>query len=121
MKKTQSKMTYDSENSSKRLSLSKRNIVRAKFNDITTEYDFNKKPIGKGGYGEVYHARHKQTGLSRAIKHIKLPKNMSDLFEEGKLPIDSRLGSHEFVPGNRNADFGGSSAHCQHPRVLSLQ
>lgn len=64
--------------------LTKKNIVQAKFGDITDDYFFCEKPIGSGGYGTVYRAIHKQTGIQRAIKLIKSPVNLKMPTEDGK-------------------------------------
>ena len=58
-------------------SLRKLNIVRAKFSDITVDYAFESKPIGSGGFGSVYKAKHRETGQIRAIKHIQLKENLA--------------------------------------------
>lgn len=63
--------------------LSKKNIVQAKFGDITEDYRFDAKPIGSGGYGTVYRAIHKKTGIQRAIKLIKSPINLKDPTQNG--------------------------------------
>ena len=64
--------------------LEKSNIVHAKFDDITNHYIFEAKPIGKGGFGEVYKCRHIQTNELRAIKHIKLKSNLKTIDNRGK-------------------------------------
>lgn len=61
---------------SKKIYLSKKNIVQAKFTDITDDYIFNTRPIGTGGYGKVYKAVDKKTGFIRAIKMIKTHINL---------------------------------------------
>ena len=61
----------------RRRSLRKLNIIRAKFSDITEDYIFETKPIGSGGFGSVYRAKHQETGQIRAIKHIELKENLS--------------------------------------------
>jgi calcium-dependent protein kinase len=45
-------------------------IIKVKQKDITEVYDIGDK-IGQGGYGKVYKAIHKESGLTRAIKKIK--------------------------------------------------
>jgi len=42
--------------------------------DIDTVYKREKKAIGKGTYGEVVRAKHKETGSMRAIKLIPRSK-----------------------------------------------
>ena len=64
--------------------LEKSNIVHAKFDDITEHYIFEAKPIGKGGFGEVYKCRHIQTNELRAVKHIKLKSNLKTIDNRGK-------------------------------------
>lgn len=63
--------------------ISKANIVHAKFDDITNDYIFEKKPIGRGGFGEVYRSKHNVTGEIRAIKHIKLKENLKTADSQG--------------------------------------
>ncbi len=41
----------------------------SKDQDITLDYDIMEQ-IGKGGYGKVYRAVHKVTGIERAVKKI---------------------------------------------------
>jgi hypothetical protein len=69
--------TYETSGRGNRTSIQKTNIIRAKFNDITEDYIFEEKPIGSGGFGSVYRTRHKQTGQTRAIKHIELKENLA--------------------------------------------
>ena len=45
-------------------------IIKVNQKDITEVYDIGDK-IGQGGYGKVYKAIHKESGLTRAIKKIK--------------------------------------------------
>lgn len=70
--------------------LTKKNIVQAKFTDITEDYFFEGKPIGKGGYGTVYRAIHKSTGYMRAIKLVKTPVNLKTDFKNGS-PLMNRF------------------------------
>lgn len=65
--------------------LQKSNIIHAKFDDITANYIFETKPIGKGGFGEVYKCRHIETQEMRAIKHIKLKSNLKTIDSRGTL------------------------------------
>jgi hypothetical protein len=69
-------------NSNKKTSIKKINIIRAKFSDITEDYFFESKPIGTGGFGSVYKARHQETGQIRAIKHIELKQNLATVNRE---------------------------------------
>jgi serine/threonine protein kinase len=55
----------------------KKNIVLAKFNEITNDYDFKQK-LGSGNYGKVYQARHRDTNQMRAVKHIHLETNLKN-------------------------------------------
>jgi hypothetical protein len=71
----------------KRKSLRKMNIIRAKFSDITEDYFFEEKPIGSGGFGSVYRAKHQETGQIRAIKHIELKKSLVTIQNDGKNPL----------------------------------
>jgi hypothetical protein len=66
-------------------SLRKNNIVRGKFTDITKDYIFKNTPIGSGGFGSVYKAKHKETGQIRAIKHIKLKENLATVDRSSKV------------------------------------
>lgn len=45
-------------------------IIKVNQKDITEVYDIGDQ-IGQGGYGKVYKAIHKESGLTRAIKKIK--------------------------------------------------
>ena len=65
--------------------IEKSNIVQAKFDDITNDYVFEKHPIGKGGFGEVYLTKHNITGEIRAIKHIKLKANLKTVNDKGNI------------------------------------
>jgi hypothetical protein len=71
--------------------LTKKNVVQAKYNDITEDYIFEGKPIGKGGYGTVYRAIHRRTGFMRAIKMVTTPVNLKTGFEDGRWGITLRL------------------------------
>lgn len=64
--------------SSRKRSLLKMNVIRAKFSDITLDYQFESKPVGTGGFGSVYRAIHRQTDQVRAIKHIQLKQNLAE-------------------------------------------
>ena len=63
--------------------LDKSNIVHAKFEEITDHYFFQKKPIGKGGFGEVYACQHIKTGELRAVKHIELKRSLKAVSKKG--------------------------------------
>ena len=67
------------------LSLSKNNIVRAKFNDIQDDYIFQSTELGEGGYGKVYLAVDKKTGYKRAIKHVQIKKNLKNEHQKSKI------------------------------------
>ena len=67
--------------------LTRRNIIQAKFNNINDDYIFEFKPIGSGGFGSVYLAKHIHTEETRAIKHIKLQKNLKKTNIEGNFFI----------------------------------
>lgn len=74
----------ESPNTKRKRSIMKTNIVRAKFTDICKDYLFESKPIGTGGFGSVYKAIHRQTNQIRAIKHIELKQNLTELDTSGK-------------------------------------
>ena len=76
--------TSTKKNYIKKTSLKKLNIIRAKFTDITKDYIFESKPIGSGGFGSVYRARHQETGQIRAIKHLELGQNLATVNRESK-------------------------------------
>ena len=65
-------------------SLKKNNIIRGKFTDITKDYIFKSNPIGTGGFGSVYKAKHRETGQIRAIKHIRLKENLATVDRSSK-------------------------------------
>jgi len=52
----------------------KQNLIVKNSADIDTVYKREKKAIGKGTYGEVVRAKHKDTGAIRAIKLIPRSK-----------------------------------------------
>lgn len=56
------------------ITVSKSAFIKDEYSNIYSNYDVTKKRIGKGGFGTVFKATHKQTGEIRAIKRIRIKK-----------------------------------------------
>jgi len=56
------------------LIIRKQNLIVKNSAEIDTIYKREKKAIGKGTYGEVVRAKHRETGSMRAIKLIPRSK-----------------------------------------------
>jgi len=68
------------------LSWNSSDFVSEKYERIQDKYVFQKPPLGDGLYGTVYKARHRETGVVRAVKAINKSKskvhNMQDLLND---------------------------------------
>lgn len=67
------------------ISVNKSAFIKEVNSDIKDDYEIDPTPIGQGGFGKVYNARHKLSGEIRAVK--RLSKKDIAMFERFKIEV----------------------------------